>query len=30
MFEQMPNVYVETGAILYDLGRQPRVAHDFS
>ncbi len=29
MFEQMPNVYVETGAILYDLGRQPRFAHDF-
>jgi predicted TIM-barrel fold metal-dependent hydrolase len=29
MFEQMPNLYVETGAILYDLGRQPRFAHDF-
>jgi predicted TIM-barrel fold metal-dependent hydrolase len=29
MFEQMPNVYVETGAILYELGRQPRFAHDF-
>ena len=26
---QMPNVYVETGAILYELGRQPRFAHDF-
>ena len=25
----MPNVYVETGAILYELGRQPRFAHDF-
>jgi predicted TIM-barrel fold metal-dependent hydrolase len=29
MFDQMPNVNVETGAILYDLGRQPRAAHDF-
>jgi predicted TIM-barrel fold metal-dependent hydrolase len=29
MFDAMPNVYVETGAILYELGRQPRVAHDF-
>ena len=29
MLEQMPNVYVEVGAILYDLGRQPRAAHDF-
>ena len=29
MFQEMPNVYVETGAILYDLGRQPRFAHDF-
>ena len=29
MFEAMPNVYVETGAILYELGRQPRFAHDF-
>jgi predicted TIM-barrel fold metal-dependent hydrolase len=29
MFDQMPNVSVETGAILYDLGRQPRFAHDF-
>jgi predicted TIM-barrel fold metal-dependent hydrolase len=24
-----PNVYTEVGAILYDIGRQPRVAHDF-
>jgi uncharacterized protein len=24
-----PNVVVEAGAILYDLGRQPRAAHDF-
>jgi predicted TIM-barrel fold metal-dependent hydrolase len=29
MFDQMPNLYVDTGAILYDLGRQPRFAHDF-
>ena len=25
----MPNVYTEVGAVLYDIGRQPRVAHDF-
>ena len=24
-----PNVYTELGAVLYDLGRQPRGAHDF-
>ncbi len=24
-----PNVYTEVGAVLYDIGRQPRVAHDF-
>ena len=29
LFDEMPNVYVETGAILYDLGRQPRAAHAF-
>jgi uncharacterized protein len=29
MFDEMPNVYGETGAVLYDLGRQPRFAHDF-
>jgi predicted TIM-barrel fold metal-dependent hydrolase len=29
MFDAMPNLYVETGAILYELGRQPRFAHDF-
>ena len=29
MFDEMPNVYGEMGAILYDLGRQPRTAHDF-
>ncbi|HKE84095.1 MAG TPA: amidohydrolase family protein [Vicinamibacterales bacterium] len=29
MFDEMPNLYTEVGAILYDLGRQPRAAHDF-
>jgi predicted TIM-barrel fold metal-dependent hydrolase len=29
MFDEMPNVYAEMGAVLYDLGRQPRGAHDF-
>jgi predicted TIM-barrel fold metal-dependent hydrolase len=29
MLEAFPNVVVEVGAILYDLGRQPRAAHDF-
>jgi uncharacterized protein len=29
MFDAMPNVYGETGAVLYDFGRQPRFAHDF-
>lgn len=29
MLEAFPNVTVEAGAILYDLGRQPRAAHDF-
>jgi predicted TIM-barrel fold metal-dependent hydrolase len=29
MFDEMPNVYAEIGAVLYDLGRQPRTAHDF-
>src|SRR4029078_2719252 len=29
MFDAMPNVYGEVGAVLYDLGRQPRAAHDF-
>ena len=29
MLDTMPNVYVETGAILYDLGRQPRATRDF-
>jgi uncharacterized protein len=29
MLDDFPNVTVEAGAILYDLGRQPRAAHDF-
>lgn len=29
MLDRMPNVYVEVGAILYDLGRQPFTARDF-
>jgi predicted TIM-barrel fold metal-dependent hydrolase len=29
LLNQMPNVYTEVGAVLYDIGRQPRVAHDF-
>lgn len=29
MFDEMPNVNAEVGAVLYDLGRQPRGAHDF-
>ena len=29
MFDDMPNVYAEVGAVLYDIGRQPRGAHDF-
>ena len=29
MFDEMPNLYAEVGAVLYDLGRQPRMAHDF-
>lgn len=29
IFERHPNVHAEVGAILYDLGRQPRFAHDF-
>jgi len=28
MMETMPNVYSEVGAVLYDIGRQPRAAHD--
>ena len=29
MLDAMPNVSTEMGAVLYDLGRQPRGAHDF-
>lgn len=29
LMDQAPNVYGEVGAILYDLGRQPRTARDF-
>jgi predicted TIM-barrel fold metal-dependent hydrolase len=29
MFDTMPNAYTEVGAILYDIGRQPRFAHEF-
>jgi predicted TIM-barrel fold metal-dependent hydrolase len=29
LFDQLPNVYAEVGAVLYDLGRQPRAAHEF-
>ena len=29
LLDRMPNVYVETGAILYELGRQPWTAREF-
>jgi uncharacterized protein len=29
LLDEFPNVYVELGAVLYDLGRQPRSGHDF-
>jgi len=29
MFDEMPNLNAEMGAVLYDIGRQPRAAHDF-
>lgn len=29
MFDSLPNLYSEVGAILYDLGRQPRTAREF-
>ena len=29
MLTEMPNVYTEVGAVLYDIGRQPRAARDF-
>ncbi len=29
MFDELPNLHAEVGAVLYDIGRQPRAAHDF-
>ena len=29
IFDEMPNVYAELGAVLYDLGRQPRGGREF-
>ncbi len=29
MLNEMPNVYTEVGAVLYDIGRQPRAAREF-
>jgi predicted TIM-barrel fold metal-dependent hydrolase len=29
LMDRLPNVYAEIGAVLYDIGRQPRTAHDF-
>jgi predicted TIM-barrel fold metal-dependent hydrolase len=29
LLRALPNVYTEVGAVLYDISRQPRVAHDF-
>lgn len=29
MMDEFPNMYTEIGAVLYDIGRQPRVARDF-
>jgi predicted TIM-barrel fold metal-dependent hydrolase len=29
MLDDFPNVVTELGAVLYDIGRQPRAAHDF-
>lgn len=29
LFDEYPNMYGEVGAVLYDIGRQPRAAHDF-
>jgi len=29
LMEALPNVHTEVGAVLYDIGRQPRAAHDF-
>lgn len=29
LFDALPNLHAEVGAVLYDIGRQPRAAHDF-
>jgi predicted TIM-barrel fold metal-dependent hydrolase len=29
LLDEFPNVHVEMGAVLYDLGRQPRAVHEF-
>jgi uncharacterized protein len=29
LMDELPNVYSEVGAVLYDIGRQPRAARDF-
>jgi uncharacterized protein len=29
MFDELPNVHAEVGAVLYEIGRQPRAARDF-
>ncbi|HSJ23773.1 MAG TPA: amidohydrolase family protein, partial [Longimicrobiales bacterium] len=29
LFDELPNVHAEVGAVLYDIGRQPRTARDF-
>ncbi len=29
LMDELPNILVEVGAVLYDIGRQPRAAHDF-
>ncbi|HSM35768.1 MAG TPA: amidohydrolase family protein [Longimicrobiales bacterium] len=29
LLDELPNVHTEIGAVLYDIGRQPRTAHDF-
>ena len=29
MMDALPNLHAEVGAVLYDIGRQPRMAHDF-
>jgi predicted TIM-barrel fold metal-dependent hydrolase len=29
IFDKLPNVYAEVGAVLYDIGRQPHTAHEF-